>query len=282
MNGRSCFGHTDFEYAINYLSRPGAAEERQYEVTSRVVLYAYDYEQKFILPMPSFKGFQLNDYRQISAVPYNDFFWRNHEEYNIRDSLNTNFAFYNDTISVSNKLLFSVGAGNRKGLFESPYVLWSPARFRIRDIVTDSMSAAAPSAAIKANEYQLNVKILADLNVMADTCHLLTATIFDPFDSYYRLPSDQKSLCFINTFFDLCETQRMRSVQALTAEGCPADSFETIYKAQTNIFEQEQQAYLKAVDRGTNEQKMTMYNQQVSQITGIDNIAIFNPFEKSE
>lgn len=178
VNSQALFNHTDFEYAVDYVSRIGEADERTYSVRSNAVLYAYDYDAAFFLPLFDFNDNDIGDYQKINAMPYNDFFWEFNDEYRLNDSLNTNETFFLDSASVTNKSVFKSNPYIKKGLMEFPFVAWSPSRIKFREMVPDT-SVMQTANSIPSQQYKLSVKIFADMNSYSDSTNFLTATIFD-------------------------------------------------------------------------------------------------------
>jgi hypothetical protein len=279
VENQALFNHTDFTYEIDYSSRVGKSEQKNYKVKTNAILYVYDYENSFFQPLFTFKEKNISDYRKINAMPYNDFFWSSNDEYRLNDSLNTNAQFFSDKHSVNSKFLFKSNPYSKKGLLEHPFVEWSKSRIKFREMVPDSVVINA-SKNIISLQYNLAVKIFLDINKYKDSTHYLTATIFDPYESYYYLPMDKKTNCFVNIFFDLCEIKRRKLQAQLNSQNISSTKAEEIYMKSINELEILKNDYLKDVQRGTNENEMKKYNEIVFNELGINNIELFKPFEK--
>lgn len=271
------FNHTDFTYVIDYKSRAGALNEKMYSVKAQAVLYAYDFDQPFFLPIFDFENIIASDYRKINAMPYNEFFWANHDEYSLNDRKRLNELFFSHPNSLTNLELFQSDKQRKKGFFEQPFVRWSKERVSFREVVPDSADDVT-SASFQADKYHLAVKIFLDINTYNDSTHILTATVFDPYESYSYLPPDAKTHCFINTFFDLCEVERLQLQAKLERVKDSPSRMEKVYNQFLPDFEQTQKAYLDETQRGTNEEAMIKWNLYVAEHLGINNLELFDPF----
>lgn len=278
FNEQVVFNHTDFIYKMDYVSRVGQNDEEKYSVVTKAVLYAYDYNNFFDLPSFTFTDLNMSDYRKINAMPYNDFFWTYNDEYRLNDSINTNELFFNDSSSLTNKTLFKSNTIFKRGLFQHPYITWSRDRIRIREILSDT-SATPSTMGFTSDQFKLAVKIYLDINTYRDSTHIITSTIIDPYESFYHLPMNNQTHCFINIYFDLCEIARRELEEKLKFQLNNVDQQKEIYNDFLIRFETKRNEYLKAVERGTNEKEMRKYNTIVYEILGIDNIGIFQPYK---
>lgn len=280
-NSQVVFNHTDFIYKTDYVSRIGKTEEQKYTVLTKAVLYAYDYENSFSLPFFNFKDVNIGDYQKINAMPYNDFFWTYNDEYRLNDSINTNELFFIDSSSLTNKTLFKSNTILKHGLFEHPYISWSRNRIKFREILSDT-SVTNATTGFRSDQYKLAVKIYLDINFYRDSTHIITSTIIDPYESFYHLPMNNQTHCFINIYFDLCEIARRELEEKLKAQTNNVYRLKEIYTDFLTQFETKRNEYLKAVDRGTIEKEMIKYNNIVYEILRIDNIELFQPYKNEK
>ncbi|MEZ4892776.1 MAG: carboxypeptidase-like regulatory domain-containing protein [Saprospiraceae bacterium] len=275
LNGHAVFNQIDFIYTIDYNSRIGKEEEESYSIKTKAILYAYDFDDTFFLPIFDFNQYTPGDYCKINAMPYNDFFWRFNDEYSLNDSIDSNELFFSDSTSLTNKSLFKKNTVSKKGLFEHPYLSWSENRIKFRENFSDTL-VQQNTAGYNSEKYNLAVKIFLDKNSYADSTDILTATIIDPYESYYRLPMDKQSDCFINMYFDLHEMARMELLEELKTNR--NNNAQEQYEGFMRKFSGKINEFLKAVDRGTSKKEMIQYNQYIYERLGIDNIDIFKPF----
>jgi len=276
--------HVDFTYQANYRSRIGTDHEASYTVKSNAILYVYGLGQQFDLPIFDVSPTVLKsqDYRSISARPYNDFFWKNNDEYRLNEQKNGNAQFFDDPNSLTNKTAFKKGTQIKgPGLFEHPFVFWSNNRVKFREVVEDTTQASGTQN--PSNEpFNLSVKTFVDINTYQGRTDIQTATIFDPYESYYYLPMDSKALCFINLFFDVCEIERRNLEATLKAASNDPTKLRALAKQGLKDIELKKREFVQAVKRGTNEEEVTKWNGYVKSQLGIDNMAIFKPFEKKK
>jgi hypothetical protein len=277
--GHPVFNHIDFTYAIDYRSRVGDVNAQSYSIKSNAVLYAYDFKHTFLIPTFNVSDDAYSDYRKINAMPYNDFFWRYNDEYRLKDGDNSNELFFNDTLSFTNKTIFLYNPLMKSRLFQHPYIIWSEDRVFFKDIAVDT-SSSSPSADVMADKYYLGVKLFVDINTYQDSMSIFSATIFDPYVSFYHLPIDNKTHCFINMYFDLCEMERRKLESELKTSMKEVKQFDNIYQAFESRFQFLKTQYLKDVDRGTNEPEMKKWNDYIDAALQINNIALFKPFQQ--
>jgi hypothetical protein len=274
--------HVDFTYTSQYRSRIGTDHEKAYAVKTNAVLYVYSLGQQFDLPIFEVSPTVLkgHDYRSISARPYNDFFWKNNDEYRLNERKNGNEQFFDDPNSLTNKTAFKRNPKIRgSGLFEHPFVFWSTDRVKFREVVEDTTQAFNTQNP-GHGPYNLSVKTFVDINTYQGITDIQTATIFDPFESYFHLPMDSKALCFINLFFDVCEIERRHLEASLKAVSNDPDKARALAKQGLKNIELKKREFEQSVKRGTNEEEMLRWNSFVLAELGIDNLAIFKPFEK--
>lgn len=269
------FNHTDFVYNVAYASRNNEAGAKKYTVTTKAVLYAYDYEHAFILPNFKFNESNIGEYRKINALPYNQFFWDNHDEYRLNDSDNSNQKFFEDKNSMTNRTQYSSTLYNRHPLLVTPYRGWSKYRVQLTDHLKGA-KIADPRNINRTLPYNLSIKIFTDFNYYKDSLHVQTATIFDPYESYYLLPINEQTNCFVNIYFDLHEIARREFVEQLSARKMDMREAQALYHNFMVQFENSKANYLRTTLRGTNEKEMNRYNELVLQQLKINNQQYFN------
>jgi hypothetical protein len=277
-HGQPVFHHIDFTYSTVYKSRAGQDNERASSVETRAVLYAYDPGAPFLLPRFTFHREEIGDYRQIQAMPYNEFFWKNNDEYRVTDSLNSSDAFFHDPKSVTSLTVFEPNSQIGRGLLEHPFTRWTPGRIRFRDLSANVRPDPA-TGTVPAGRYNLSVKIFADINSYRGTTHVLTATLFDPFESFYYLPLTNQAQCFINLYFDLCEMERRELEKRLYQGDGLQTTFMKICRESQASLDKRLIDFQKEVELGSNPVAMAKYNAIVRGALGIDNLNLFKPFE---
>lgn len=97
----------------------------------------YEFDSTFLHPLFDFQE-GLDDYRKISAFPYNEFFWENHDEIQLNYADSSNDRFFHDSTTLTNVKFF--GNKRHKLQFEHPFIQWSSNRILKRDMVSDTIS----------------------------------------------------------------------------------------------------------------------------------------------
>lgn len=275
-NGRMLFDHTDFRYKIDYISRKGTTDEMPYCVSTSAVIYAFDYEKLFSIPHFPFKDDHIDDYKKISALPYNDFFWRNYSDYRLSDEQQLNENFFSDTATITNVHLFTQQRVFSLGLFENSFLQWSEKRILFKENTPVPSDKRIGELDFPADQYNLSIKIFMDINSDQDSTHILTATILDPMESFYLLPMDNITHCFINIWFDLVEAERRRFDRELELSDKSGVTVQKMYDALKIRIETMKQHYMKETERGTRLEELRKWNRKVFTDLGIDNMAFFH------
>ncbi|MEO1436921.1 MAG: hypothetical protein AAFV80_15385, partial [Bacteroidota bacterium] len=208
----------------------------------------------------------------------------------LNDQYQLNQQFYHHPKSVTSEDIFLQNASDklRKGFFKHPYITWRAGeRVEFREVSPDTVSAADFEALdemltlFNEKKYNLAIKFFLDVNEYQDSLNFITATIFDPLESFYYLPIDNKARCFINLFFDWCEIERRKFHASIEHEKDPA-----IIKRKFHQWEAEmvgkKEKLLYTLKEGTNEKAVLNLNQEVLDILYIDNVLLFNPFPEEE
>lgn len=268
IDGEAYFKHIDFNYLINYQFGGG----QNYNISTNAVLYAYSWNKLFLLPKFTFVDEEISDYRKINAIPYNSFFWKNNHELKLSDQRNRNELFFNDIQSVTNKKLFSDNAYLGRSLLEHPYIIWSADRMSFRSQFQEDEKK---NPSFLETPYVLSVKLFMDINFIKDSIQISTATIFDPYESYYHLPVNDTVLCFVNTYFDLVEIERRALEQEIGQSDKSIPRLEALYEARLAKIEELSKRYFKEVKRGLHRRALKEWNYYVFKKLGIDNMLFF-------
>lgn len=268
-NGNMSFSHIDFFYDVEYKN-----PRKNYKVSTRAVLFIHDREKGFDLPHFDFSGPGISDYRKINAIPYNPSLWSDHEmKMNYR--AHENNLFFEDKQSLTSSMLFAPAGNLRQNLLKYPYVRWSSKRIGFGKYLVDSTTNSPRDGIFISSFYNLSVKIFLDINFVDDSLQVTTVTILDPYESYYRLPVDNKVLCFINIYFDLVELER-RSLEAeIKRSAGDVGSINRLYERSKKQIEFMRTTYFNEVQRGNNTVKMSNWNKKVVEQLGIDNMRMF-------
>jgi hypothetical protein len=287
VGGTMFFKHIDFGYAITYKNRNNSL----YKVSTNAVLYCYDTSSVFTFPYFTFAdasdevNYNHSDYLKINTVPYNDFFWKNNEELKLNEEHNQNELFYNDENSITNKTYSPLSEIVEKGLQEQPYLIWSGNRIQGREFTVNEPMVIDPQSQndidnpFRAEERcNISVKMLVDVNSLNGKFNYNTATVLDPYESYYNFRVNNRVLCFINIYFDLMEIERRKLSNEIENSDKSTETIKNLYKSSNNRIQELNQKYFKDRTYGKNEKEMKIWNELVIANLRIDNIALFKPF----
>lgn len=276
---KQLFNHVDFNYEIAYKSRFGKTGEKNYLIKTNALLYAYDYNETFFIPKFEFDK-KASDYRKIFSIPSNDFFWKYNDEYRLNDHQNSNLAFFSDPASMTNTNYASKkDTPLKKGFFQEPYIRWSTNRIIFKESIPDSLLDPTKVGLTDRN-YNLSVKVFLDMNSYQDSTNILTCTIFDPYESYYLLPIDTVTHCFINIYFDLVEIERRKLELTLKNKVLTREELNEKYDEFIRACDLMKENYFKSVDHGRNKTQLIKWNTLVKSELHIDNVEIFGLFKE--
>lgn len=271
-NGAYVFDVVNCTYQVVYKGRGGIRP-----VQVQCMLRAYDYENTFILPFYTYNT-DFSDYRKITMMPHNAFFWQHRDSLVATEKQALNRSFFLDR-GVSFNYPDS-WKNAKKSFFESNALVWTGSlRLNLPEF-TDT-SAVHPIG-IPADQYKLKVQLYMDINPHGDSLHVFTATLYDVFNSYYRLPLDSMTNCFVNIYFDLYEMQRRELDKDLRKPGLTVEAMAELHRQHTEKVNLLARRYLREVERGQNRPAMERWNQYVLQGLGIDNLSLFNPGQSSK
>lgn len=268
-----------FDYRVNYANRRGEL----YKVATKAVLLPYRYAEPFVLPRFKQDENGLSDYMRINAFPYNAVFWTKGDEVRINDQHGENEAFFADGRSLTNMDLFKAGTLGGRGLLETPYVRWDARKRVIFNQMRDRPQPLEPHKRdVRVDDYHLQVHLFMDVNPLGDSLHWMTATIFDPHQSYFYLPMTNAARCFINMYFDLMEMERrkleQRLLQTVQSEAAFLDAY-AIAAAEAQALSER---FFKEVMIGNNQKGMLYWNEVIFAALEIDNLAIYKPFDSEK
>lgn len=283
--------HIDFNYDVAYKS---VREKPTVEIPSVItrdiitkgVLYFYDYDNPFILPWFEYdNGF--DDYRKMSFIPYNNFFWKSNFTLCLTEKQKENLGFFSQNGHLINYgegnygkdfLKFSHTDSTFSKLYDSYYTFWSPdKRIRLnRELAQNNIYPQEKiNNSIQSNLYDLKVQILLDVTQSGDTLHHRSYTVFDAGKTFFHLPEQPYTTVFLNICFDLCEIERRKMEKGLSLKSWTVAQVDSIYKETIESIAIITRRYLKDVQLGKNEKSLHAWNEYVIKNLNIDNIALF-------
>jgi len=279
INDRQVFSQTHFSYQLDYYSRlrqiaGGNTAESKYRIKTDAVLNAFDYDSLYLLPFFVFNKNCTRDYLQINALPYNEYFWNHQDDFSVYDYHEQNQKFYSAGDVVTNKAWYNENPFIKK-VYESPFITWSSKRILMKDVKGAAPERHVFSPAVNADMYNLDVKIFMDINPYPDTLQLITSTVFDPWGTYYMLPVDSVTNCFLNIYFDICEIERRNFIKSVYERSYGKEAIIAEYALMNRRLEELEVQYLKEVVRGTNRKALEKWNRYVDDRLGINNMELF-------
>jgi len=278
----------NFEYSLQYKdsncqgrSHPSAGT---YPIKTSGLLYFYDYGSPFTLPYFNYDP-EEDDYRKIIAMPYNEQFWRTNITLPFTDKQKRALEFFQShgtLFNFSEKFHSRVRENNSivsRGLFEFNNIFWSDtARLSLAKNRLDSLlnkGNKQGSQPFVSDQYLLKAQIFMDVNGAGDSVLHYSASVFDVYQTFYNIPADEYTDCFMNIYFDLCEIERRKMEDALSCRSFAAWQVDSIYKVASRSFDKQSAIYFKEVRRGQNKNELLKWNQYVYANLGIDNFKIF-------
>lgn len=267
QNGQLFFDVVHFNYEMQYKDR----NKQINIIQTNGIIRVYDLENRFILPFYEYDA-EASDYRKISEFPYNDFFWQHRDSVLLTEKQLQDKQYFEKYGTVFNSLMLTP---IKKTFFQDNNIVWSAKnRIHIKEL-NDSTQKSIATPTLPSSMYKLNVQLFLDINQTGDKIHTLTKTIFDVFDSYYRLPMDVNADCFANIYFDLVETQRLELEKEITKPNITVEEIQLLYKKRQEKLAELSNQYFREVERGQNLDKLAKWNKYVAMRLGIDNMALF-------
>jgi len=283
QRGVNTISHINFDYTIHYTHRHSNTllnenADTTFDVHSKGLIYFYDFGKPFIPPYFQYNP-ELNDYRKIASLSYNDAFWSSNTGLIYSKNMQRGIAYFRKYGSLLNyRKSHRTKAFGKGWMFENSYIPWSDTvRVGLRkDIQKDTASPASTGGqAFRADQYRLRAQLFLDLNPVGDSVQHYSMAVFDTDQTFYHLPEEPVTNCFINIYFDLFEIER-RHLETLIGNGAQTVArLDTLYKASQKRIEAQSADYLREVERGRNYKALDKWNAFVMNELQIDNIALF-------
>src|SRR6185295_213680 len=129
-----------------------------------------------------------------------------------------------------------------------------------------------------------DVGIFLDINESGNSFSHFSATVFDPFESYYHTEPDSLTDCFMNICFDIYEIERGKLERVLANFTFNKSQIDSLYQQTEKKAEAETQRYFKEVQHGKNFTILKKWNKYVLENLGIDNMKWFglNEFSRNQ
>jgi hypothetical protein len=287
--------HINFSYHVTYKSvrdDPGSMVPSviQRDITTRGVLCFYDYDDPFIIPRFDYDA-NYDDYRKMSIIPYNDFFWDNNNTLILTEKQKENIGFFADHGHLIN---FKEGSYGKDfltlthydtSLYENYYTFWdSIRRFSLNRRLPQNKiySQRQINSSIMTDQYNLDrleVQLLLDVTRADNTYSCKSYTVFDEKKSQFHLPDEPETSPYLNIFFDLCEIERRKMEQALQTSSFTVKQIDSVYYATLGNKKKVTAKYLEETKSGKSKKALSKWNARVLDKLGIDNMKFFKEKE---
>jgi len=291
----SILDHIDFNYQLNYHHRHNSSilsanNDTTYLVSSKGLMYFYDIGNPFILPYFNYDK-EFSDYNKIASLSYNEDFWNSTNNIEYSQRMKKSIYYFSKKgflLNYKNGQKPNTGSFNTGKFFENNYIMWSAdKRISIKQNKLKHDTSLANSSQncscgitstaqnIQTNLYKLKAQVFLDLNPMPDSIQHYSAAIFDVYETFYNLPEQPVTNCFINIYFDLFEIERRKMEKMLSQKKLTALEMDAVYKESVKQLELQCKDYFSEVERGNKLKALEKWNLYVKDNLGIDNFEIF-------
>jgi len=239
----------------------------KYTIESQAILYVYNSDGSFDMPLFNFPNEMISDYRKLYVLDNSEQFWSCYSEFKIPNNAE-NLSFLSSTDVVSDlDSIFSQEADRK--LLMGRYISWSENRILLKENPEKIAQNTIP-----ALTYHLKAQILLDIISDCDSAYYTIKTVFDPYESYYNRKLENTDVAFINIYFDLIEWKKRELNEKLKTVQSP-EKWKEMYSKHLTELEQLEKIYFKEVDHGVNRQALFKWNDLIRSELQIDNCAIF-------
>lgn len=274
--GPRAIDHVYFDYALTYQNR----NKQRYSVQSNVLVYPYAYGDHFLPPVFDSPGTRYSDHRKLIAYPFNRQFWETAERpVSMEEALRNEFFFNDPAILMNSEGIVDSGYFTN-GVYESPYTPWQPRRIGFLRLPQQQKELSMFSIRPNTLLYNLSGKIYADIHTWNGKTLVLSRTLLDPYETFYSLPVDNTTNCFLNLYLDLIEIERRKFEQQLSERDHTPEEALALLAATNEKAKAMTARFLKEVAHGSNYRGMEKWNAFVLQSLGIDNFKFFGLYRK--
>jgi hypothetical protein len=276
--------HANMAYRASELKSIGSsadtAERVQMIFTSGSLTF-YDFDDKFYLPHYSYDE-AATDYRKILSFPFNNDFW-NHaphllyteKQENAIDFFNANGVLINYAPNTAMRKVGQV-AGD---FFSGVNIFWSDtSRISLTHGGLETVlrkESLSKSLTFRSDQYHLETQIFFDISKEGDVLKHFSSSIFDVNKSFYNLPHEAFTDCFLNLFFDITESQRRKLEAKLDSNSYTVPQMDSLYFAAVNNLKQQQDTFIKETESGMNMKGLQKWNEYIVEMLGLDNMKRF-------
>ncbi len=286
----------DYKFTYNSVRDTPAHEIRKLitrEISAKGLLYFYDYGKPFILPFIEYNN-NLDDYKRMSIVPYNEMFWDNNNTILLTEDQKQNLGFFSKKGKLVNLKNFNHGDdniaaqayGERHSFFFEHYnVFWSAYK---RLTLRRNSPKTKPYPKDKINKYpkselyNIDVQILLDVTNINDSLHYRSFTVLDTDKTFYHLPEEVYTRTFMNIYFDICEIERRKMNDKISESGRTLPEIKAIYNQTKKDLQRIKFQYFKEVEHGARLSGMHKWNKYVLDNLDINNMELVKETDKQK
>ncbi|OYT11375.1 MAG: hypothetical protein B6I18_04350 [Bacteroidetes bacterium 4572_112] len=294
----SIIDHIYFEYSFVYKSVRGSSmgiannKSRIIErnISSKGIIRVFDYENTFIIPYFNYPdNLYYGDYYKMSFIPYNDAFWNNNHSIALSKEQKEKLGFF----AAEGKLVnyrennygnnFLLRATNNKDKetthFGFYYSFWNKdKRITIKkDLKQNELyNPKKEGLIVKRDLYNIEAQILLDITKVGDSLDFKSYSVFDSYQTFYRLPTDSISNAFINIYFDLYEIERQKMHDNILKSDKKLSTANSIYNESKNNIALITNKYIEEVQLGKNNKEFEKWNKFIFDNLGIDNLKLIH------
>ena len=283
--------HINFSYRITYKSvrdTPTVAVPSivKRDLMTSGIMYFYDYGNPFILPYFEYDN-DFDDYRKISIIPYNDFFWDNNSTLVLTQKQKENLGFlahegclvnYRGENYGNDFLRIRHSDSTLSSLYEYNYYFWnSEKRMMLNRKLKQNRiyQQEKINNSILSDLYHLEVQLFLDVTQKEGKYFFKTFTVFDAVKTFYHLEEGDETKAFLNIFFDICEIERRRMENQLNSSANTIQKIDSIYQEAVRRKDEITKKYLNEVQLGKAKKFLSEWNDFVFKNLAIDNLKLF-------
>ena len=278
INGQSFVNTIDFIYKVAYFDR----HANKIEATTKAFTKAYDYQNQFKLPHFQFTKHLHEDYRNITAIPYDSLFWKGSTEFRFYDRMQEVEDFILTNRVKSNIIAPEGKEDSLRSQLQFPYISWNSNRFGMREAPVKTIEESEEKYSFQKDRYHLSLKLYLDANKINDSLIYQLHTILDPVDTYYHFYMSNTDLAFLNMYFDLLEIQKRKlEIELSKTKPLSLEIINQLYQKHMEIFEEESQQFIAEANRGQNKYDIKAWNKYIFENLGVNNVEFFQSLEEN-
>ena len=255
--------------------------ERVKQISTSGSFTFYDFEKGFKLPFYEYDA-EETDYRKILSIPFNASFWEGDPRLEYSEKQKQALSFFNaNGVLINyrkNDAMKTVAKLGGK-FFDGVNILWSDTnRLSLTENNLDSVlkkDSLSVSRTFRIDQYRLKTQLFFDINASGDSLSHLSAAIFDVKESFYNLPEEPFTNCFLNIYFDLAEVERRTLENVLLTQAFSILQMDSLYLMAKQRLSVQSEAFIKETESGQNPKGLLKWNNYILDNLGIDNMKIF-------